>query len=118
MESFNRYGAAPPPKIPVYYIKVTSAKSTPPGMYVYPSVIKGDKDQAMGIAIKRFYYLKDKSDLSYHMSDDGKGEIAELSKDNSLILTLDETVNVVNGLLMQLERNGYTKEQVLAAPLP
>ncbi len=117
MESCNRYGAAPPPKIPIYYIKVTPTMGTPPGMYVYPATVKGDKEQTMGITVKRFYYLKNKCDLSYQMSD-GKGEIAELSKDNSLVLTLDETVNVVNGLLMQLERNGYTKEQVLATPLP
>ncbi len=41
------------------------------------------------------------------MSDDGKVEIAELSKDNSPILTLDEAVNVVDGLLLQLQWNGY-----------
>ncbi len=117
MTSSNRYGAAPEPKVPMYFIKVSPKGSTPPGIYVYPSPIKGDKEQAMGVAVKRFYFLKDKTDLSYHMID-GKGEIAELSKDNSIVLTLDEAVNVVNGLLLQLQRNGYTQEQVLASPLP
>ncbi len=113
-----RYGAAPSPKIPIFYIKVSPKDSTPPGMYIYPASVKGDKDQAMGIAVKRFYFLKDKSDLSYCMTEDGKGQIAELSKDNSLMLTLDEAANVVSGLLLQLQRNGYSRDQVLASALP
>ncbi len=95
-----RYGAAPAPKIPPYYIKISPAGTTPPGMYIYPTPIKGDKEQKMGIAVKRFYFLKNKDDLSYCMSEDGKGEI------------------VVNGLLMQLQRNGYTQAQVLETMLP
>ncbi len=84
-------------------------------MFIFPT---SGKDQSQGIGIKCFYYLKNKTDLSYCMTEDGKGQFAELSKDNSLILTLDEAVNAVNGLLLQLQRNGYTQEQVLGTPLP
>ncbi len=113
-----RYGAAPQPNVPIFYIKVSPKNSSPPGIYVYPSPVKGDAEQSVGIAVKHFYFLKDKSDLSYYMTEDGKGQIAELSKDNSLMLTMDEAANVINGLLLQLQRNGYTKDRVLATPLP
>ncbi len=122
MSSSVRYGAAPSPKIPPYYIKISAMGTSPPGAFVYPTPIKGDfskeQQQQMGIAVKRFYFLKNKDDLSYCMSDDGKGQIAEMSKDNSFVLSLDDAVNLVNGLLLQLQRNGFTQEQVLATPLP
>ncbi len=113
-----RYGAAPLPKVPPYYIKISPKGVSPPDMFVYPTPVKGDKEQKMGIAVKHFYFLKNKDDLSYCMTEDGKGEIAELSKDNSLVLSLEEAIHLVNGLLLQLDRNGYTKKDVQDMGLP
>ncbi len=103
------YGAAPPPDVPIYYIKVSPASSSPPGLFIWPA----QKDNQPSIAIKRYYYVKNKQDLSYVMTPNGKGQIQELGKDNSLVLTLEEAKMVVNGLITQLKRNGFEKEDIL-----
>ncbi len=68
----------------MYYINVSPPGSSPPGMFISPT----EKDKQPAIAIKRYYFPKNKGDLSYMMTPDGKGKILEMSKVSDLFLLI------------------------------
>ncbi len=107
-ETVTLYGAAPPPAIGETWISLNQPGAALPGRWLYPTTVSKEA----GVAIRQFYYVKTKPDMSYILDDKKEGKIAELSK-GSVDFTMADAKIVVNALVTMLERFGYPRSSFL-----
>ncbi|MCP4526373.1 MAG: hypothetical protein GY833_10730 [Aestuariibacter sp.] len=96
-------GAAPPPDIDEDWISHED--------WISPNPPCARKEA--GLAIRHFYYVRDKDTLSYIVNYKGEGQVLPLNK-GAIDFTIAEAKLVAKGLIELLERIGYKRSSFLS----